>query len=60
MKIDIEMTYEEFLWVCKMAIKCEKSGFKIEKIKRNPENNEVSLSLEAIILGEDKDENRPD
>ena len=52
MKIDIDMTYEEFLWVCKMAIKCQNSGFKIEKIKRNPENSEVSLTLEAIVLGE--------
>lgn len=52
MKIDIDMTHEEFLWVCKMTIKCENAGFKIEAVRRSRENNEVSLTLKAIILGE--------
>ncbi len=46
------MTYDEFLWVCKMALKCENVGFKIEKVQRNSENNEVSLILQAKVLGE--------
>lgn len=51
MKIDFEMTYEEFSWVSLMTTRCNNVGYEVEKIYRK-ENGKIAIGLKPIVLGE--------
>lgn len=51
MKIDFEMTYEEFSWVGLMTTRCNNVGYEVERVYRNDEGK-IVMSFKPIILGE--------
>jgi len=51
MKIDFEMSYEEFSWVSLMTTRCNNVGYKVERVYRD-EKGQISISLQPIVLGE--------
>jgi hypothetical protein len=51
MKIDFEMTYEEFSWVGLMTTRCNNVGYKVENVYRD-DKGEICISLQPICLGE--------
>lgn len=51
MKIDFEMTYEEFSWVSLMTTRCNNVGYEVDKVYRDNEGK-IAMSLKPIVLGE--------
>lgn len=54
MKIDFEMSYEEFSWVGLMTTRCNNVGYEVESVYRDDKGN-IALSLKPIVLGQYKE-----
>lgn len=51
MKIDFEMSYEEFSWVSLMTTQCNNVGYQVQRVYRDDKGN-IALSLRPIVFGE--------
>ncbi len=50
MKIDFEMTYEEFIWICQTSVSCINEGYRINEIFRHAGTKEVHIQLKPLIF----------